>query len=483
VTVGKVAELVGSFAGVRVAVAGDLMLDEALEGEVDRVSPEAPVPVVAVRASEERLGGAGNVAHSCAALGARVRLAGVVGDDAAGDGFLAVCRHRGVDADAVGRVAGRPTTRKLRVFSQHQQVLRLDWEVRTPVELGVARPLVARLTAGEPPGALVLSDYQKGFLTPELLAELIAWARDRRVPVVVDPKSADFTRYRGATVVTPNLKELERATGRSLEGAGPEPLVTAARELLERSGAEAMCLTRGERGLLLVAPGDVEEIPAESREVYDVTGAGDTVVAVLALALAAGSGLARAARLANAAAGVVVGKPGTATVTPRELLAAVAPSPASKVLSWTELAERRSWWRLEEKRVVFTNGCFDLLHAGHLKLLREAATHGDVLVVGINTDDSVARLKGPGRPLIPETERAALLAALEMVDAVVTFGEDTPRELIETLRPEVLVKGADYREDQVVGRELVEELVLVELVPERSTTALIDRMDPGESPS
>jgi len=483
VTVGKVAELVESFAGVRVAVAGDLMLDEALEGEVDRVSPEAPVPVVAVRSAEERLGGAGNVAHSCAALGARVRLAGVIGDDAAGDAFLTVCRHRGVDADAVGRVAGRPTTRKLRVFSQHQQVLRLDWEVRTPVELGAARPLVARLTAGEPPGALVLSDYQKGFLTPELLAELIGWARDRRVPVVVDPKSADFARYRGATVVTPNLKELERAIGRSLAGAGPEPLVTAARELLERSGAEAMCLTRGERGMLLVSPGgDVDEIPAESREVYDVTGAGDTVVAVLALALAAGAGLARAARLANAAAGVVVGKPGTATVTPRELLAAVAPSPASKVLSWAELAERRSWWRLEEKRVVFTNGCFDLLHAGHLKLLREAATHGDVLVVGINTDDSVARLKGPGRPLIPETERAALLAALEMVDAVVTFGEDTPRGLIEALRPEVLVKGADYREDQVVGRDLVEELVLVELVPERSTTALIDRMDPRDVP-
>ena len=470
------------FAGLPIWVVGDLMLDDYLEGVVDRVSPEAPVQVVRVGDSFVRLGGAGNVAAACTALGARPRLAGVLGRDPQGDQVLAECERQGIETSAVLRLDDRPTTRKLRVMARHQQILRLDWEERRPVEPAVAEALVERLGTGPAPAALLLSDYEKGLLTPEVLATLLARARRLGVPVVVDPKSAELERYRGATVLTPNQNELEKATGRRLAGAPLSELVDAAREGLRRSGAEALCLTLGPRGLVTVErDGRVDEVPATAHEVFDVTGAGDTVAAVLALSLGAGASLAEAVRLANAAAGVVVGKAGTAVVSPRELRLALEPRGASKVVARAEIAEHCEGWRHLGRRVVFTNGCFDLLHVGHLKLLREAASHGDILVVGLNSDASVRRLKGEERPLVGESERAALIAALEVVDGVVIFEEDTPLRLIEDIRPDVLVKGADYAPEDVVGREQVEatggRLVLVDLLPDRSTSALVDRMN------
>lgn len=472
------------FADLPIWVIGDLMLDDYLEGAVDRVSPEAPVQVVQVADSFVRLGGAGNVAAACTALGARPFLAGVLGRDPQGDQVLAECERQGINTSAVLCLDNRPTTRKLRVMARHQQILRLDWEERRAVEPGVAGDLLESLGAAEAPAALLVSDYEKGLLTPETLEVILGRARSLAVPVVVDPKSPRIERYRGATVLTPNHKELEKAMGRRLAGASVAELVEAARSYLERTGAEALCLTLGPRGIVtLERDGTVDEVPATAHEVFDVTGAGDTVAAVLALSLGAGAALAEAVRLANAAAGVVVGKAGTAVVSPRELRLALEPRGASKVVPREEIEAHCEGWRRLGRRVVFTNGCFDLLHVGHLQLLRQAASHGDALVVGLNSDASVRRLKGEERPLVHETERAALLAALEGVDAVVIFEDDTPLRLIEAVRPDVLVKGADYAPEDVVGREEVEatggRLVLVELLPDRSTSALVDRMNTG----
>lgn len=462
----------------RVVVAGDLMLDEYLTGEVSRISPEAPVPVVEVSGSFHRPGGAAHVAHGVAALGASARLCGAVGADPAGFSLLAACREAGVDTAGVGQRAEWSTVRKLRVLSQDQQLLRMDWEPRAAVDAGEALSLVGRALDAAPVDVLVVSDYAKGFLSPGATRAIIDAGVARGVPVLVDPKSRDFSVYRGARVITPNLRELEAVVGRSLH---PDEIADAARAVLRASGVGEMVVTLGARGMWVVpAEAEAVSIPAERREVYDVTGAGDTVMAVLAVCLAGGAGLPLAARLANAAAGVAVGRVGTAVVTLRDLLDALASAPAEKVIARGDLAERVAWWRLRGRRVVFTNGCFDLLHAGHAALLARAAALGDVLLVGLNADASVARLKGPGRPVTPWAERAALLAALGCVDGVVAFDEDTPLALIEAVRPDVLVKGADYRADQVVGREVVEaaggRVVLVELEPGLSTTGVIERI-------
>lgn len=473
--------LVEAFSGRRVWVVGDLMLDDYLEGAVERVSPEAPVQVVKVKRSYQRLGGAGNVANAVVALGGRVQLLGILGSDREGDRFLDVCREVGIDSEAVGRRDDRPTIRKQRVLARQQQILRLDWEEARPIPAPDVIALFDLLCRGELPDVVILSDYDKGLLTPETLQQLIAWCRQRQVPVIIDPKVRDVGRYAGASLLTPNLKELELATGRRLAEAEPSRLAAAAKEYSAMSDAEALCVTLGARGmLLLTSRGEVEQISASAREVYDVTGAGDTVVATLALALAAQAPLATAARLANRAAGLVVGKAGTAEVTAAELLAHLDPAPPGKLLDRKHLAATCRRWRQQGRRIVFTNGCFDLLHAGHLKLLREAAQHGDLLLVGLNSDASVKDLKGAQRPLVPEHERAALLAALEIVDGVVIFGEATPGALIDEIIPHILVKGADYRIDQVVGRETVEahggRVVLVDLLRDHSTTALAQRM-------
>jgi D-beta-D-heptose 7-phosphate kinase / D-beta-D-heptose 1-phosphate adenosyltransferase len=466
------------YSSLRVWVVGDLMLDEYVMGAVDRVSPEAPVPVVRVRDTEHRLGGAANVARQVAALGAKVSLAGTIGADAAGDDLLRLCASCGIDTRAVVRAAQRRTTRKLRVLGHSQQLLRMDWEDSTPCDATVCAQLLAALGT-EAPDAVILSDYAKGVLTPQIITAITQ--RAGQVPVVVDPKSRDFTRYRGATTITPNLRELETASGTALDPTDTDAVAAAARPLIAAAGLSSMVVTLSEHGMLVVpADGAPISVPASRREVFDVTGAGDTAIAVLTLSLAAGTSLSAAARLANAAAGVSVGQVGAVAVDADSIRSELTAAPDAKVLSRAELAARAASWRIAGKRIVFTNGCYDLLHAGHLSLLHGAAKLGDVLVLAINSDDSVRRLKGPERPLVPQAERAALLAALACVDAVTVFDEDTPLATIEAVRPHILVKGADYKAEQVVGREVVEanggRVALVPLLPQKSTTALVDRI-------
>jgi D-beta-D-heptose 7-phosphate kinase / D-beta-D-heptose 1-phosphate adenosyltransferase len=460
-------------------VAGDLMLDEYLTGPVERISPEAPVPVVRVCGSEHRLGGAANVARQIAALGAHVSLAGIIGEDEAGKRLLEMCAAERIDSRAVVPIAARRTTRKLRVLGHSQQLLRLDFEDLEPASPQICARLRAALAAGPPPDAIVLSDYAKGVLTPENIAAIAKLRAD--APLVADPKHRDFSRYAGATTLTPNLQELEAAAGRRLDVADTAGLAAVARELLVRAGLKSMVVTLGGRGMLVVpADGPEVAVPAMRRDVFDVTGAGDTAIAVLALALADKVPLAQAARLANAAAGVAVSHVGAVAVSAASIRDALAAHPEGKLLARHDLAARAATWRSAGKRIVFTNGCFDLLHAGHLALLGHAARLGDVLVLAINSDDSVRRLKGPDRPLVPQAERAALLAALTYVDAVTIFDEDTPLDVLQAVRPHVLVKGGDYQPSEVVGRELVEgaggQVEIVPLMAERSTSSLVERI-------
>jgi len=471
--------LLGRFAELHVWVVGDVMLDEYVMGAVERISPEAPVPVVHAHATEHRLGGAANVARQIAALGARVSLAGLIGDDAAGEQLLRLCDAAHIDTRAVLRLPGRQTTRKVRVLGHSQQLLRVDWEDAVPCAPEVTVRLVTRLAEGERPDAIILSDYAKGVLTSQTLAAV--GERRGAAPVVVDPKHRDFTRYRGATTVTPNLRELEAAAGRALDADDLAGVGAAARALLESSGLESMVVTLGNRGMLVVpARGAETAIPAMRHEVYDVTGAGDTAIAVLSLGLAVQAPLVQAAQLANAAAGVAVCQVGAVAVSAASIRDALATRPDGKLVSRQDLTVRAAAWRTAGKRIVFSNGCFDLLHAGHLALLGHAAKLGDILVLAINSDASVRRLKGPERPLVPQAERAALLAALTFVDAVTIFDEDTPLEVLRAVRPHVLVKGGDYEPAEVVGRELVEasggRVVIVPLTPEKSTTSLVERI-------
>lgn len=472
---------------VVVWVVGDVMLDEYAVGEVERISPEAPVPVLRVRNVDYRLGGAANVAWQIAALGAHASLAGLVGQDLAGGQILKLCEASGIDARGVQEVDDRPTSRKLRALARHQQLVRLDWEQATRCPSAAARRMIEQLSAGRAPDIVILSDYAKGVLTAELMAGIAAAVAPGAVRIVVDPKRPDFAAYRGASVITPNLHELEIAAARTFDPGDTTSIAAAAQSLARNAGIEALIVTRGERGILVV-PADEPwvDIRARGRDVFDTTGAGDTVVALLATVLACGATLDEAAYIANAAAGIVVGKIGTASAEPAEIAAALSGEDTRKIFDRAELVTRVDRWRASGKTIAFTNGCFDLLHAGHLALLHQAAECGDKLVLAINSDASVQRLKGAGRPVVSQRERAAMLAALAGVDAVTIFDEDTPLETILAVRPDILVKGQDYTIEQVVGRDVVESgggrIALVPLLPERSTSALIDRITGRGSP-
>lgn len=479
--------LAGIFSRARelsVWVVGDVMLDEYAIGDVERISPEAPVPVVRVQRFEDRLGGAANVARQAAILGANVSLAGLVGEDAAGDHVLEMCRQAGIDVRAVRQLGTRVTSRKLRALARNQQLVRLDWEDTTPCPVEAIDWIVERLRQGRTPDIIILSDYAKGVLTPALVARMREIATAAGARIVVDPKQRDFGAYRGASILTPNMRELEIAAGRTFEPADTASIAACAQSLARDIGADALVVKRGGRGML-VAPveGPAHAISARGRLLFDPTGAGDTVVAVLATTLAAGATLVEAATIANAAAGITVGRIGTVSIAAKEITDFLGGKHTHKVMERAELAAQVERWRNTGKRIVLTNGCFDLLHAGHLSLLHQAAQHGDVLIVAINSDASVRRLKGPERPLVSEHERAAMLAALDCVDAVTVFGEDTPLELLQAARPDVLVKGQDYQMEQVVGREWIEanggSVVLVPLVPGKSTTGLIERITRG----
>ena len=455
-------------------VVGDVMLDRYWYGATGRISPEAPVPVVHVQDVEDRPGGAANVALNVASLGAAVSLVGVVGDDDAADTLVALLDAHGVDC-RLQRRPGQPTITKLRVLSRHQQLIRLDFEEAIEgASLAVADDDLRRGVAEA--GVLVLSDYAKGTLSQA--QALIEHARSVGRPVIVDPKGADFSRYRGATVLTPNLSEFEAVVGpcRDLDD-----LVRRGEGLRDALGLEALLVTRGEHGMSLLGAGrQVRHLSANAREVYDVTGAGDTVVGVLAAALAAGSGLEDAVALANLAAGLVVGKLGTASVTPSELAAAMAPESAcqSGVVDEAGLLERVAAARGRGERVVMTNGCFDILHAGHVRYLMQARALGERLVVAVNDDASVKRLKGHDRPINPLSRRMTVLDALACVDWVVPFAEDTPERLICDVGPDVLVKGGDYSPDDIAGAGCVRDrggqVVVLGYEPGCSTTALIE---------
>ncbi len=475
--------LLDRLAGRRVLVVGDVMLDEFLWGEIERISPEAPVPVLDERSRHQTLGGAGNVVANLAALGCTVGIGSVVGEDAPGRHLRAAMRELGVDDRALVADPERPTPVKTRVIARHQQLVRIDREERTPLPPWAEAKLLAAVEGClSGCGAVVLSDYGKGVLTDSLVAGIIAAACRAHVPVVGDPKGSDYSRYRGVTLLTPNRKEAAEATAMALDDAAG--VAAAGARLMQIADSEAMLITLSEEGMALFRR-DREPLllATRAREVFDVTGAGDTVVATLAAALSAGADLAAAAELANMAAGVVVGKVGTATATPEEIRAfagSFTDPAARKVCSREEAVRIATALHAAGRRVVFTNGCFDLLHVGHIRYLQRARALGDVLILGLNSDASVRRLKGEKRPLINEEDRAHVLAALACVDHVVLFDEDTPLELIREIRPDVLVKGGDYTREQVVGHELVEQqggrVELIPVVEGASTTGIVERI-------
>ncbi len=481
---------------VSVLCVGDVMLDRYIYGDVSRVSPEAPAQVLAVQREENAPGGAGNVALNLASLGARCILIGVVGNDLAGQALASSFASKGGRVEAhLTLDPARPTTTKVRFVSEHHSthLLRADWEKPAPIDAKREAEILARAKkALRKCGAVVVSDYGKGTLTPKLIAALIKMAKTAKKPVIVDPKGDDYRVYRGATVITPNRTELSRAVRR--EAKSSEEIAAAATALAKTAGAGAILVTRSEHGMTLVVRGKKPvHIAALPTRVRDVSGAGDTVVAAVAAMLALGADLESAARAANAAAAVAVGKRGTAAVTFMELRARLLPGALrmyeEKIADDPEhFDERLDEWRQAGLRIGFTNGCFDLLHPGHIRVLAEARAACDRLVVGLNSDASARRLKGPGRPVQGENARAEVLAALEVVDLVVMFGEDTPLKLIRRVRPHVLVKGGDYKKSEVVGREVVEraggEVILVDLVPGQSTTRLVERAKPaGNKPA
>lgn len=476
--------LIDALSGSRILVVGDVMLDRFVHGRVDRVSPEAPIPVLRIQRESAMPGGAGNVVANLAALGVGTDLVAVIGDDDAGRELSHLVRTLNGRADGLLCVPDRPTTTKTRFIAGGQQLLRADAETDSPLDdATAARLLAAAATLLPGAGVLVLSDYGKGVLTADVTAALIDLARAAGVRVLVDPKGRDYHRYRGAFCVTPNAKELADATGTlPRDDAG---VAAAARALAGDHGIGAVIVTRSEQGMSVVsAEGPVTHLRAQAREVFDVSGAGDTVVAVLAAAIAAGADLVEAATLANIAAGIVVAKVGTATVRCGELRdaagLAIATGPGSKRVRLDQAVEQVERWHRQGLRVGFTNGCFDLLHPGHVSLIAQARAHCDRLVLGLNSDDSVRRLKGPTRPVQNETARATVLSALGDVDLVVTFADDTPLALIKALRPDILVKGADYSVENVVGaREVLGwggRVVLAELTDGQSTTGTIARM-------
>jgi len=476
--------LLNGFHAARVLVLGDVMLDRFVYGSVERISPEAPIPVISVERMVDMPGGAANVARNLAALGARTTLLGVIGADPAGEALRAqLAASPTIEARLVVDPS-RPTSLKTRYVADGQQVMRADRESRAALDAAVEQRLLAELRAGlRDANVVVLSDYAKGVLSDSVTRAAIDAARAAAKTIIVDPKSTDFARYRGATLLTPNRLELQRACGRD---CGTEDEITReARRLLAQRICDVLVVTRGKDGMSVIGKDELTvHLPTAARQVFDVSGAGDTVVATLALALAAGGAVTEAAQLANLAAGIVVGKRGTATVTTGEIIAVMTPADGrtdpQKIFSLDSVLQLARGWREQGLKIAFANGCFDLLHPGHIWLLEQARQSADRLIVGLNADLSIRRLKGPNRPVQGEVARATVLAAVKSVDAVVIFTEDTPIHLIETLEPDVLVKGADYTLDQVVGADLVlargGKVILAELLSGHSTTETVRRV-------
>ncbi|WP_130472011.1 bifunctional D-glycero-beta-D-manno-heptose-7-phosphate kinase/D-glycero-beta-D-manno-heptose 1-phosphate adenylyltransferase HldE [Candidatus Magnetaquicoccus inordinatus] len=480
-----------AFAQRRLLVVGDLMLDRYLWGEVTRISPEAPVPVVRLHKETENGGGSANVALNLVQLGLQTSLAGWVGQDAAGERLLGLLQQAGIDTSLIQTVANRPTISKTRIIGGHQQMLRLDLEENQPLDTAFLQQCQEQIVAHihhpeRRPQAIILSDYGKGMLQEPLCQTLIHTARQLQIPLLVDPKGMDYRKYRHATVITPNRRELMEAVAAQEQEHIPagelNRLLRAGERLRQALQIELLAVTLSEQGIaLLEQDQEPRRIPAMAREVYDVSGAGDTVISTLAASLASNLPIMDGLHLANLAAGVVVGKLGTTPITRVELLSALAneehPAQSDKICTLESALQRVTQWRQRGEKIVFTNGCFDLLHAGHVTYLEKARQLGAHLVVGLNTDRSVRALKGPHRPIIHEADRARVLAAMAAVDLVIPFDEETPLTLICTLQPHILAKGADYQEHQVVGGSEVKSwggsVALVPLVEGRSSTNIM----------
>ena len=481
--------ILDKMAGKRVLVIGDVMLDHYLHGHVHRMSPEAPVPVVTHQTEEFRLGGAANVALNLEGLGMKAELVSIVGPEMKGT-ILKELASNQLSACHLLTVENRVTTTKMRVVDKHQQLLRIDQEVNEPIDDEVSDALTQLITraldSADSPSTIVLSDYNKGVLTPKFTREIIALGKSRNIRIFVDPKGHDFEKYRGATLITPNVSELEVATG--IPCKDEDVLTSTATTLREHLQLDALVVTMGSKGLLLVEPSSIERYPALSQEVFDVSGAGDTVLAAITGGLLSNLPINGALKFANICAAKVIQKRGTTPISLDLLKPLADPLPrstTSDVTSNEELLTLKEKWNQQGKRIVFTNGCFDLLHRGHVELLGFAKSQGDVLIVGLNSDDSVKRLKGEGRPINNEQDRAVMLSALVAVDLVVVFDQDTPLELIKEIRPDVLIKGADYADKLVVGQAEVEswggEVKLCPLLDGYSTTNQIVELSNREA--
>jgi D-beta-D-heptose 7-phosphate kinase/D-beta-D-heptose 1-phosphate adenosyltransferase len=457
------------FAGCRILVVGDLMVDEYLWGDVKRISPEAPVQIVSVASEAHTLGGAGNVISNLVALGAKVSAVGVVGPGINGQFVLKKLKALGVNTRGIIQDRRRTTTRKTRIIANHQHVLRFDREVKTDISRHTMNKIWR--AAGEmivDTDLILVSDYNKGLVTRALITKLTAAAQKCSKMLIVDPKGRDFKKYTGASMVTPNKKETALASG--IEIVDESSLARAVRRLIEKTGINKILVTCGKDGMIYFDRSTSPyRIQTRARQVFDVSGAGDTVLAVLGLGIAAGYSIRDAVSLANTAAGIVVGKVGTATVSKAELAAALGQIPAPTLDKQKTLAELSIIARKLEKngkRIVLTNGCFDLLHVGHIKLLSASKQLGDVLIVALDDDESVKQLKGSGRPIISEKERLRIISALDSVDHVIVFSSHELNDVIEALRPAVLTKGSNYGTDAVRGREIVERYGgRVEIIP------------------
>ena len=464
-------------------VIGDVMLDRYLIGDVGRISPEAPVPIVLLSEQNERAGGAANVAANLALLGMQTHIIGCVGNDTEGSGLKKIISAMDVDPSGIINSTHRPTIAKTRILGGHQQMLRLDQESLTPFTLKETAQVLKMVDAklALKPSIVILSDYAKGLLSPSVCQHIISTCKAHNIPVLVDPKGRDYAKYSGATALTPNKKETAEACDTNVDDVALIEKSTALKNSLK---LDFLAVTRGAEGITLI-DSDTHQIAATAQKVFDVSGAGDTVIATLATGLAHGLSPYESLQLANLAAGIVVGKVGTVPITSNELLEALVQqqgnTQANKVCDLAQLISRVESWKASQQKIVFTNGCFDLLHAGHVTYLEAAKKRGDKLILGLNTDRSVSAIKGPTRPVVHEGDRARVLAALESVDAVILFDEETPLNLINKIKPDVIAKGSDYTADQVIGGKEVEswggEIALIDLVEGRSTSNIIKKLN------
>ncbi len=463
-------------------VIGDVMLDRYLMGEVGRISPEAPVPVVLIKSEETRAGGAANVAANLALLGIATKLIGCVGADAEAKNLNQLIKKMGVTANLIASKT-RPTIAKTRILGGHQQMLRLDQESHAIFSREENDALQANIHEAlkASPQIVILSDYAKGLLSEAICQDIINICKAQKILVLVDPKGSDYSKYVGATALTPNKKETAEACNTTIQDAD---LIAKASALKSKLALQFMAVTRGEEGISLIES-TAHHLPATAQKVFDVSGAGDTVIATLAAGLMHNLTPLQSLELANIAAGVVVGKVGTVPICKTDLIEALTAqqgnTQAHKICDLAELSLKVNTWKQAKQKIVFTNGCFDLLHAGHVTYLEAAKKRGDKLILGLNTDRSVSAIKGPTRPVVHEQDRARVLAALESVDAVILFDENTPLKLIKTIKPDVIAKGSDYIASQVVGGKEVQswggEIALIELVEGRSTSNIIKKLN------